>query len=382
LDTKLLVLDGGSDHPAEAVMDLEKSLDQGLATWEITRYAGIQHAFTVWKDERYDAWADLRSWEAAGDFVMEAIGMDPFNSAEPDEITTNPVEYMDGMTKLTGHLALPATGWKRPLPAVIVLPDWDGANEYEQERATALAQLGYVAMVADMFGSDKQYVAEVSDRIAEIEKFNDDPTLFVTRVQAAIGQIKLLGDEVDMDEIVIIGYCFGGTGVVTYSMLSGADVKVAVGFHGSYNGGIVPAQVTPVGPYQLVLSGGDDGLHGNQTIMETSFEEAGAAWEITRYSGAEHGYTKFGAEDYNLRADARSWKSMLNSFKELLAVPEMMETSGNGASPSTDAEPTSAPATPTKSPPSAPATPTDSAAGSIHVVASFFFAGVLGALAF
>ena len=167
---------------------------------------------------RYDEWADMRSWEAAGEFVLEAIGMKPYESAEPDAITTTPVDYMDGMTALTGHLAMPAAGWKRPLPAVIILPDWDGANEYEQKRATALAELGYVAMVADMYGSDKQYVEAFEDRVAEISKFAADPTMFVTRVQAAIDQIKMLGDDVDMDEIAIIGYCFGGT--VSLSKLS------------------------------------------------------------------------------------------------------------------------------------------------------------------
>lgn len=161
--------------------------------------------------DRYDQLADMRSWQAAGEFMLEAIGVTPAMSAKPETITTMPVEYMDNMTALTGHLAMPATGWKRPLPAVVILPDWDGANEYEQERATALAELGYVAMVADMFGSDKQFVEAVPDRVAEITKFQMDPTLFVTRVQAAVEQIKMLADDVDMAEIAVIGYCFGGT---------------------------------------------------------------------------------------------------------------------------------------------------------------------------
>ena len=48
--TNLLVLDGGADNSAEAIMALEKSLDAGMASWEITRYAGIEHAYTVWDD--------------------------------------------------------------------------------------------------------------------------------------------------------------------------------------------------------------------------------------------------------------------------------------------------------------------------------------------
>jgi hypothetical protein len=33
------------------------------------------------------------------------------------------------------------------------------------------------------------------------------------------------------------------------------------------------------------LSGGDDGAHGNQTIMEDAFNGGNADWEITRYAG-------------------------------------------------------------------------------------------------
>jgi dienelactone hydrolase len=34
-----------------------------------------------------------------------------------------------------------------------MVPDWDGVNAYKQERATALAELGYVAFAADIFGA-------------------------------------------------------------------------------------------------------------------------------------------------------------------------------------------------------------------------------------
>jgi hypothetical protein len=71
------------------------------------------------------------------------------------------------------------------------------------------------------------------------------------------------------------------------------------------------------------LSGGDDDAHGNQTLMEETFNAANAPWEITRYSSILHGYTDWYTDAYNLPADARSWESMRSSFEELLAIPEM-----------------------------------------------------------
>lgn len=144
---------------------------------------------------------------------MEIFGFTSLESAKPSNITTSPVDYVDETDgkALRGHLALPTDGWTRPLPAVVILPDWDGANTYEQERATALAELGYVAMVADIYGADLQYVESMDERMGLVVQYASNPDLFFSRIQKAIDQIKLLEDDVDIKEIAIAGYCFGGS---------------------------------------------------------------------------------------------------------------------------------------------------------------------------
>ncbi len=155
----------------------------------------------------------MRSWESAYDFVAETFGLDVFESAKPASVTTTPVDYVDESdgTALRGHLAMPTAGWSRPLPAIVILPDWDGANTYEQERATALAEMGYVAMVADIYGADLQFVESFEDRAALVGQYASNPDLYFSRIQKAIDQVKLLTDDVNVDEIAIAGYCFGGS---------------------------------------------------------------------------------------------------------------------------------------------------------------------------
>jgi dienelactone hydrolase len=186
--------------------------------------------------DRYNDWADMRSWDSAGNFILEAFGIIDFESAQPeDEVYVTAVNYTgsDGQA-LTGHLALPGPEWLRPLPAVVVFPDWDGVNDYEKERAYALAQKGYVSFAADIYGSDKQYVENVDERIKELTIYLEDPDLYVSRMQNAIDQVKALTDDVDANEIAIIGYCFGGSGVILYSFSNGTDAKIAVPFHGGF----------------------------------------------------------------------------------------------------------------------------------------------------
>lgn len=173
--------------------------------------------FTLRRDfdaeDRYNAWADLRSWESAHDFLLESFGIESFSSAQPSGTTTTPVDYVDPAdgAALRGHLAMPADKWQRPLPAVVILPDWTGADEYEQERATALAELGYVAMVADIYGADKQSIESIDERIELVTGFFTNPELYVSRIQSAIDQVKMLDADVALSEIAIIGYCFGGS---------------------------------------------------------------------------------------------------------------------------------------------------------------------------
>jgi dienelactone hydrolase len=115
----------------------------------------------------------------------------------------------------------------------------------------------------------------------------------------------------------------GGNGIMQYSYAGKDDVKVAVAFHGSLTS--LPPVTTDINSYVLVLSGGDDFLHGNQTELEASLNEGNAEWEITRYSGVQHGYTVWGGGAYSLVADARSMESAETLIKERLASPQMME---------------------------------------------------------
>jgi dienelactone hydrolase len=148
---KLLILSGGDDDASSSIMDLETAFDTANATWEITRYSGIEHAFTVFSDDRYNAFADMRSSESMYQFLQEAFDEITFETNEPAEIrvTTVPYEDVDGVM-LQGYLAMPDDTWKRPLPAVVIFPDWDGVNDYEKKRATMLADMGYVALAADI----------------------------------------------------------------------------------------------------------------------------------------------------------------------------------------------------------------------------------------
>src|SRR6266700_7244695 len=66
-------------------------------------------------------------------------------------IHTETVEYKQGDTTLEGYLAYDdSISSKRP--GVLVVHQWLGLTGYEKHRAEQLAQLGYVAFCADIYG--------------------------------------------------------------------------------------------------------------------------------------------------------------------------------------------------------------------------------------
>src|SRR4029079_12712343 len=72
----------------------------------------------------------------------------------PAAITTKEVTYSAGATQLNGFIAYPAGTEKRP--AVLVVHEWWGNNDYSRSRAKKLAEEGYVAFALDMYGGGKQ----------------------------------------------------------------------------------------------------------------------------------------------------------------------------------------------------------------------------------
>jgi len=329
--SKVLVLSGGNDDAGTAVEDLEARLKEANATWQITRYSGVEHGFAVPKGDAFNEWATNRSFTEMESFLSEAFSESMYGSDPPVEdkdyivggINGNvvePVDYDQDGFALSGYLAhsLEANIKK---PGLVIIPDWDGVNGptgYEAERAVmANQQSGFVAMVADIYGSEYSNVDDMGKRVELATKYRSDPDLFVSRIQTAIDQL-MAHPMVDSSNIYVAGYCLGGTGAIDYAFSSGAleNVKAVVPIHG----GLSPlraVQTDKVSPYVLILSGGVDDAHGNTTELELQLDAAGATWEITRYSNAQHGFTKWGSGAYDAMADSRSWNSMMTLFSSL-----------------------------------------------------------------
>lgn len=70
------------------------------------------------------------------------------------DIQGEAVEYSEDNVALEGYLAYDRS-IKEKRPGILVVHEWWGHNEYARNRARMLAELGYTALVVDMYGDGK-----------------------------------------------------------------------------------------------------------------------------------------------------------------------------------------------------------------------------------
>ncbi len=239
-------------------------------------------------------------------------------------VETKTVEYRQGDTRMVGYLAYPkdAAG---SLPGVLVVHEWLGLNDYAKHRAEQLAELGYIALAADIYG-DGKIAADVKEAGKLAGTYKSDRPLLRARVAAALAALKAQPGVVP-DKIAAIGYCFGGTTVLELAR-SGANVAGVVSFHGGLDTP-TPQDAKNIHAKVLALHGADDPYVPADQVaaFESEMRQGGVDWQLIAYGGAVHGFTNpaNGGDNskgaaYNAAADARSWAAMRYFFEELFGA--------------------------------------------------------------
>jgi dienelactone hydrolase len=240
-------------------------------------------------------------------------------------IKVEPVDYKDGDVALRGYIAYD-DAWTGKHPAVLVVHEWWGNNEYAQGRAKKLAELGYVAFALDMYGKDKK-----TDDPKKAGEFTQEVAAEAgTMRRRATAGLKVLQDFrlTDTSRVAAIGYCFGGT-VVLELARTGADLKAVVPFHASKIAAMNPADNKEIRAKILVCNGADDTFlsKDERERFTTQMKEAKLDYQFIDYSGAVHAFTNPAADHYNIPgvkynepAARRSWLLMQSFFDEVFGT--------------------------------------------------------------
>lgn len=229
-----------------------------------------------------------------------------------------PIPYAHGRVSLTGWLARPNG---KPGAAVLVLPTIVNANDAMEKRAKMLADLGYLALIADFYGEP---VPDFDASRPLAEKLRADPRHYRDRIAAGINALKGIPDASGIPTLAI-GYCMGGQAALEAAR-DGQDLVAVVSFHGLLSTDL-PAQPGVMKARMLICHGDADPMVPRSQVMAfwEEMDNAGGDWHFHSYSGVKHGFTEPGSDargmaalGYDASADRQSWAALVSFFDEVI----------------------------------------------------------------
>ena len=221
------------------------------------------------------------------------------------------VTYKSGDDTVQGILYAPAG--KGPFPAIVVIHEWWGLNDWVKEQAAKLADEGYVALAVDLY---RGKVATTSDMAHELSRGLPEDRA-KRDLHAAVEFLKSQPN-VKKDRIGSIGWCMGGgysldvalqepdlaADVINYGRLvtdRDALKKInapILGLFGAQDHGITPADVHKFGE---------------------TLDQLGKRIDIKIYEDAGHAFENLNNKDgYRPEDAADAWKRTVDFLASTL----------------------------------------------------------------
>ena len=214
-----------------------------------------------------------RAWLAA--VTVAALAVPAFAA---DETVTFP----SGSEKATGLLVTPAG--KGPWPAVIVIQEWWGLDDWVKGQARALASAGYVALAVDL------YRGKVTSNPDEAHQLMNGlpPDRAMRDLKGAFAYLQGRAD-VKKDRIGVIGWCMGGR----YALALATEepgLAAVVAYYGAPP--TDPAALARIKAPVLGNYGGEDKGPSPEQVgaFEAAMKAAGKPVDVKIYEGAPHAF--------------------------------------------------------------------------------------------
>jgi carboxymethylenebutenolidase len=223
------------------------------------------------------------------------------------------ISYPSGTEKVTAYLALPEGVGKKP--AIVVIQEWWGLNDFIRGKADEFARKGYVALAVDLY---RGKVATDSDTAHQLMRGLPEERA-MRDLKAAFDYLRSR-DDVDATRIGSVGWCMGGGYALALALV---EPKLA----GSviYYGRLV-TDATKINGLLVPLLGNFGGQDkGIPRVSVQDFEKnakaAGKSVDFKIYPDAGHGFASSkdpavfraaDAQDADARTDAFFEKTLKN----------------------------------------------------------------------
>ena len=225
---------------------------------------------------------------------------------------------------LPGYYVTPAGTGK--FPAVIVLMEAFGLNNWCKSICNRLAQSGFAAIAPDFYRGTTYEYTNVAGAIGKLKSLNDDA------IMSDVGKsIDFLAgkSEINANGIGVIGFCMGGRYAFLTNAVYPTKIKAAISFYG---GGIDATAGNPLGQKSILdrsptmqspimlMYGSEDQLiaadeHGR---VAAALSKAKKRYILNLFPKAGHGFMSDRRENYAHEAAAEAWMMTTGFFSQNL----------------------------------------------------------------
>lgn len=224
---------------------------------------------------------------------------------------TEVVHFKSGSDTIDGYLALPAAAGKHP--AVILIHEYWGLNDWIRDNAQKFADQGYAALAVDLYrgkvASDPGEAHELMRGLPQDRAIRD--------MEAAFDYLASRSD-VDAQKIGVIGWCMGGGLALQLAVHEARLAACAVNY------GALPTDSADIAKIRAPVLGNfgadDRGITpADVREFEKSMKAAGKSIDVKIYEGAGHAFENpNNKEGYRPEATADAWSRISAFFAKAL----------------------------------------------------------------
>ncbi len=231
--------------------------------------------------------------------------------ASPSPVKEENIRIVSGDESIGGYLALPEGGGKHP--ALIVIHEWWGLNDWVKEQARKFAEQGYVSLAVDLYRG-----RSTGDPAEAHELMRGMPQDRAVRDLKAAFAFLAARNDVNKAKIGSVGWCMGG-GLSLQLAVNEPQLAACV-----VNYGAMPTDPEAIKKIQAPVLGNfgaeDRGIKVDAVnAFEKTMKAAGKSVDLKIYEGAGHAFenpnNKLG---YREAAAQDAWKRTLEFLRKNL----------------------------------------------------------------
>ena len=271
----------------------------------------------------------VKAQEITGLSVMTKVSFEnnnissptPTPTPTPSSVIDYPIEnktvsYFDNSTGFLVYPSLNQSSETEKLPAVVLIHENKGLNEFIKESASLLARNGYVVLAADLFNGE---VTTDQDRSRQLTTaIRENPDLAINNLKAAVAYLQTL-DNVDPSKIASLGWCFGGQQSLQLALNSKDNPLAATVIYYGRLSNDTQALSNISWPILGIFGDQDQSISVDSVNQfQKALNETGITNEIYIYPDVGHAFANPSNDNYAPNETADAWKMTLSFLDKYL----------------------------------------------------------------